>query len=287
MRTTATVRRIGIGCGTAAAGLLTAAYAATDATMILAVVALAVAALITQLPRPVLPAAARPGRRDRLLLPLTASVAASTVAALTVVWAAVTPEGPIPCVGPSSNARVEIIAALAVQLIAATVVLRAADRQRGRASWRAYLRHNPRIRASLAVALHLAAPAATLATLAGATACRLSQTWLLDTVAAGTVAAAIAGVDLLLVVRLVGLAVLAPARTADTDGIELALLAADIRSVTHLHVVHVAHDELMVTARVGLPTDADIAATLHSARAHIQDFVPTARHIYLQPESLP
>ncbi|WP_433089213.1 hypothetical protein ACQP1P_22755 [Dactylosporangium sp. CA-052675] len=40
----------------------------------------------------------------------------------------------------------------------------------------------------------------------------------------------------------------------------------------------------MVTARVGLPAGAEVAAALHEARAHIRDFVPTARHIYLQPE---
>jgi Co/Zn/Cd efflux system component len=282
VRTTTKGRRIGIGCGIAATALLALAYASNAATMIIAVIALALAGLIAQLFRP---ASSRPARRDRLLLPLTASVAASTVAALTVVWAAVTPEGPIPCVSPDSATRLELAAALAVQLLAAVVVVRAADRDRGTASWRAYLRHNPRIRASLAVALHLVAPAATLATLAGATACHYSHTRLLDTIAAGAVAAAIAAVDVLLTVRLVGLAILTPARRTDTDGIELALLAADIRSVAHLHVVQVAHDELMVTARVGVPAGADVAETLDRAHAHIRDFVPTARHIYLQPES--
>ncbi|WP_432992346.1 hypothetical protein [Dactylosporangium sp. CA-233914] len=290
MGTTSTARRVGTVCGMAAAGLLSAAYATTAATMIIAVTALVVAGLITQVPHPAGPPGFGPHRRprrDRLLFPLLASVAASTVAALTVVWAAVTPEGPVPCVDPSTHARLEILAAFGAQVIAAVVVIRAADRDRGVASWRAYLRHSPRIRNSLAVVLHVAAPAATAATLAGATACSLSRTRLIDTLVAGTVAAAITGVDLLLAARLVGLAVLAPAVRADTEGIELALLAADIRSVDQLHVVHLAHDELMVTARVGLPADADVPAALHRARAHIQDFVPTARHIYLQPESKP
>ncbi|WP_433222624.1 hypothetical protein ACQP00_23985 [Dactylosporangium sp. CS-047395] len=278
MGMTASGRRVAVGCGLAAVALLAAAYAATAATMIVAVAALALAGVLTQL-------SGTAPRRDRMLLPLAASVALSSLAALYVVWAAVTPEGPIPCVGPSSAARLGLATACAAQLVAAGVVLRAANRDRGGASWRAYLRLNPRIAASLAVALHLAAPAATFAVLAGATACHLSHTRLLDTVAAGTVAAAIAAVDLLLAARLVGLATLAPARPVDTDGIELALLAADIRSVAQLTVVHLAHDELMVTARVGLPAGADVPATLHRARAHIQDFVPTARHIYLRPES--
>ncbi|GAA3296945.1 hypothetical protein Dvina_25310 [Dactylosporangium vinaceum] len=285
MRTFGTVRRVSLGCATAAIALLLAAYAATAATMIVAVAALALAALVTQLPRSSAPVPVP--RRDRLLLPLTASVAGSTLAALSVVWAAVTPAGPIPCVEPSGAARAALGLAFAVQAGAAAVVLRAANRDRNRASWRAYLRHNPRIRTSLTVAVHVAAPAATLATLAGVAACHMSHTRLLDTVAAGAVAAVIAGVDLLLAARLVGLAVLAPAAPADTDGIELALLAADIRTVGQLHVVRLAHDELMVTARVGLPADADVAAALHRARAHIRDFVPAARHIYLQPESSP
>ncbi|WP_426514034.1 hypothetical protein ACPPVO_27480 [Dactylosporangium sp. McL0621] len=273
-----TARRVAIGGGLSAVALLGLAYARTAATMVLAVVALAVAGIVTLVPGP-----DQAPRRDRLLLPLAASVALSTLAALSVVWAAVTPEGPIPCVGPSSAARLGLAAAFVAQGAAAVVVVRAANRDRGAASWRAYLRHNPRLRASLAVALHLAAPAATLAVLAGATACHLSHTRLLDTLAAGTVAAAIAGVDLFLAVRLAGLVTLAPARAVDTDGIELALLAADIRSITQLSVVHLTHDELMVTARVGVPAGADVAAALHEARAHIRDFVPTARHIYLQP----
>ncbi|WP_433064237.1 hypothetical protein [Dactylosporangium sp. CS-033363] len=277
---TASGRRVVVGCGLAAVALLAAAYAATAATMIVAVAALALAGVLTQLS-----GSGTAPRRDRMLLPLAASVALSSLAALYVVWAAVTPEGPIPCVGPSSAARLGLATACAAQLAAAAVLLRAANRDRGAASWRAYLRLNPRIAASLAVGLHLAAPAATFAVLAGATACHLSHTRLLDTLAAGTVAAAIAAVDLLLAARLVGLATLAPARPVDTDGIELALLAADIRSVAQLTVVHLAHDELMVTARVGLPAGADVPATLHRARAHIQDFVPTARHIYLRPES--
>nr|BFE58074.1 hypothetical protein GCM10020063_026000 [Dactylosporangium thailandense] len=276
-----TARRIAIGGGASATALLGLAYATTTATLVLAAVALAVAGLVTLAPGK----DHAPPRRDRLLFPLAGAVALSSLAAISVVWAAVTPAGPIPCVGPSSTARFALTAALAAQLAAAVAIGRAANRDRGAASWRAYLRHNPRIRASLGVALHLAAPAATLAVLAGATACHLSHTRLLDTVAAGTVAAAIAAVDLVLAARLAGLVTLAPARAADTDGIELALLAADIRSISQLSVVHLAHDELMVTARVGVPAGADVAAALHEARAHIRDFVPIARHIYLQPES--
>jgi hypothetical protein len=98
-----------------------------------------------------------------------------------------------------------------------------------------------------------------------------------------SVAAAITGVDAFLAVRLVGLARTAAASTAATQSVELALLAADIRSVADLHVVHLAHDELLVTAHIGLPADTDIPAALLRARAHIQDFVLAARHIYLQP----
>ncbi|WP_238006266.1 hypothetical protein KZZ52_36425 [Dactylosporangium sp. AC04546] len=279
MSTTTAVRGVGALCGLLSVGLLCEVYVTTGSLMVIAVIALAAASLLVHCA----PDAAT-GRSRRLLLPLIASVAVSTAAALSVVWAAATPAGPVPCVGPGTVIWVELALALAAQTAATGVVVGAANTARGRASWWVYLRHTPRIRASLTVVLQSAAFVATTAVLGGAVACDAAHSKVTDAVAAGTVAAAVTAVNLLLAVRLLNLLTVAPASPADLTGVELALLAADVRSVNHLAVVQVAHDEVMVTARIGIAADADVAATLARARAHIRDFVPEARHIYLQPE---
>ncbi|MFB9186229.1 hypothetical protein ACFFX1_49610 [Dactylosporangium sucinum] len=279
MSTATAARGIGGLCGLVSVGLLCEVYAATGSLMVIAVIALAAAGLLVHLA----PDTAD-GRSRRLLLPLIASVAVSTTAALSVVWAAATPDGPVPCVGPGTVVWVELALTLAVQTAAAGVVVGAASAARGRASWWLFLRHTPRIRTSLAVVLQSSACIATVAVLGGAVACDAAHSKVTDAVAAGTVAAAVAAVDLILAVRLLNLLTVAPASPTDLTAVELALLAADVRSVNHLAVVQVTHDEVMVTARIGLAADADVAATLARARAHIRDFVPEARHIYLQPD---
>ena len=275
-------RRVAGVCGAVAFALFCAAYATTGSATIVAATALAGASLLTQLA----PAGGgAPLRRDRWLLPLIASVAVSTTAALVVVWAAVTPAGPVPCVGPSTSARVALLFALANQLAAGYVVLTSVNTVRRGVSWWALVRYTPRLRVSLAVVLHLAAVVANAAVLVGVVTCHSADSPVVDALAAGTVAAAIATVDLVLIVRLVGLFIVIPAAPADATNVELALLAADIRTVGQLRVLRLAPDELLVTARVGLPPGADVAQTLHRAHAHIHDFVPHARHVYLQPDT--
>jgi hypothetical protein len=220
---------------------------------------------------------------------LLLGVALAVTAALWVVGAArVAPVGGGgSCLGPSAADRLELPLALVAQLAAAVSVLCAANAARGGASWWRYVRHSPRLGAALAVVLHVIALGATAAVLTAVASCHAAQARFIDAVAVGAVAAGIGAVAVVLAVRLAGMVAASPASAADANGVQLALVAADVRSVAQLRVVQIAHDEVLVTARVGLAADVDVAVALGRARRHIQDFVPAARHVYLQPEPPP
>ena len=60
-----------------------------------------------------------------------------------------------------------------------------------------------------------------------------------------------------------------------------------VEQVIHLRTVHLGPDDLLVTAKIGVPSDAeaeDIAATIDAAEARIRHDLPIARIIYLEPD---
>ena len=275
MRASATV------AAAAAAVLLGAVFLASGSVAVLATAALCAGCVLAQL---IVPADTRRQWPGRLVLPLMASVAGSTAAAGSVLWAALTPAGPVPCTDPDRTGWLLLAAATTAQLIAAWTVLGPLRGARGRVSWWAFLRYTPRLRQSVATVLHVAALAATLAVVASAGVCHVAASRVVDAAAAGTAAAAIAVVDLLLVARLIGVVAAPAGSRQDAVGVELALVAADIAALGQLRVVRTGPDEVLVAAHVGIRPHEDVADTLARARAHIRDFVPAARHIYLRPE---
>ncbi|GAA4257825.1 hypothetical protein GCM10022255_076110 [Dactylosporangium darangshiense] len=276
----AVLRRVAAPCGALAVALLAGACAAGASGPRVAAAALAGAGALTQV-------GTREARRERALLPLVCGVALAAVAALWVAFVApVVPLGAPACLGDGTAGQLELPGALLAELAAAVSVLAGANGARGGTSWWRFVRHAPQLRTPLAVVLHLTALGSTAAALTAVAACHAAGARLIDAVAAGAVAAGVGAVAVVLAVRLVGLLTLSPASAEDATGVQLALVAADVRSVAQLRVLRVAHDELLVTALVGLPDGADVAGALMSARRHIQDFVPAAQHIYLQPFSV-
>jgi divalent metal cation (Fe/Co/Zn/Cd) transporter len=72
------------------------------------------------------------------------------------------------------------------------------------------------------------------------------------------------------------------------DKIHSAVLATPgVDQVIHLRTVHLGPDDLLVAAKIGVPTEVDaedVAATINAAEARIREALPIARIIYLEPD---
>jgi divalent metal cation (Fe/Co/Zn/Cd) transporter len=72
------------------------------------------------------------------------------------------------------------------------------------------------------------------------------------------------------------------------DKIHAAVLATPgVDQVIHLRTVHLGPDDLLVAAKIGVPTEVDaedVAATINAAEARIREALPIARIIYLEPD---
>ena len=106
-------------------------------------------------------------------------------------------------------------------------------------------------------------------------------------------AAGTAGIGVLLVAIAVVLAietkslVLGESATREhVEQIESAIANGDT-SVIHLRTLHLGPDELLVAAKIAVPTTdsaADVAAAIDAAERRVRDAVPIARVIYLEPD---
>jgi cation diffusion facilitator family transporter len=71
------------------------------------------------------------------------------------------------------------------------------------------------------------------------------------------------------------------------DSIVAALVGDGIDRVIHLRTMHLGPDELLVAAKVAMPSSrslTEVAASIDAAEARVRAIVPTARVIYLEPD---
>ena len=66
-----------------------------------------------------------------------------------------------------------------------------------------------------------------------------------------------------------------------------ALSGGGIDRVIHLRTMHLGPDELLVAAKVAMPSStslAEVATAIDAAEARVRAAVPSARVIYLEPD---
>jgi cation diffusion facilitator family transporter len=71
------------------------------------------------------------------------------------------------------------------------------------------------------------------------------------------------------------------------ETIATSLVGPGVDRVIHLRTMHLGPDELLVGAKLAMPTSAslaDVAAAIDAAEARVRAAVPTARVIYLEPD---
>jgi cation diffusion facilitator family transporter len=77
------------------------------------------------------------------------------------------------------------------------------------------------------------------------------------------------------------------AAPVEVAAIEQALLGAGVDRVIHLRTMHLGPDELLVGAKIAMPSSAglaDVASAIDAAEERVRAAVPTARVIYLEPD---
>ena len=77
------------------------------------------------------------------------------------------------------------------------------------------------------------------------------------------------------------------AAPSDLALIEQGLVGPGVERIIHLRTMHLGPDELLVGAKLAMPTGAtlpEIARAIDDAERRVRDAVPAARVIYLEPD---
>ncbi len=162
------------------------------------------------------------------------------------------------------------------------------NRSRGRAGWRAFIRHAKAPELPAVLLEDVAALTGLMLALLGVLLAWLTHDDRWDGVGSVAIGVLLAGVATVLAIEMKSLLIGEAAR----PGVEAAIVAAieagpEVDCVIHLRTMHIGPETLLVAAKIGVlhdETAASIAAGIDAAERRVRAAVPIARLIFLEPD---
>ena len=162
------------------------------------------------------------------------------------------------------------------------------NRSRGRAGWRAFIRHAKAPELPAVLLEDVAALTGLMLALLGVLLTWLTHNDRWDGVGSVAIGVLLAGVATVLAIEMKSLLIGEAAR----PGVEAAIVAAieagpEVDCVIHLRTMHIGPETLLVAAKIGVlhdETAASIAAGIDAAERRVRAAVPIARLIFLEPD---
>jgi cation diffusion facilitator family transporter len=188
---------------------------------------------------------------------------------------------------PAIALGVLLVAAVLESISLRTALIESRSRKKGDETWLGFVRHSKNPDLIVVLLEDLAALTGLFLAIVGVAVAWITGNARWD--GGGSIAI---GVLLVLVAIVLGmemnsLLVGESARPGVVRAIETALVGGGIDRVIHLRTMHLGPDELLVGAKVAMPstrTVAQVAAAIDAAEARVRDAVPDARVIYLEPD---
>jgi cation diffusion facilitator family transporter len=158
---------------------------------------------------------------------------------------------------------------------------------KGHDSWYGFIRHSKTPELVVVLLEDFAALIGLLFALLGVGLATITGNARWDGVGSIAIGGLLVAVAIVLVIEVKSLLLGESAAPQVVDSIVAALTGGGIDRVIHLRTMHLGPDELLVAAKVALPstrTLAEVAAAIDAAEVRVRTAVPAARVIYLEPD---
>ncbi len=180
-----------------------------------------------------------------------------------------------------------LIAAIVMESLSFRTAIRAANETRAGASWLRYIRRAKAPEIAVVLLEDSAALVGLVLALGGVTLAVLTGDGVWDGVGTLCIGVLLGLVAAILAVETKSLLLGEGAVPSAVRRIEAALLGPGVDRVIHLRTMHLGPDELLVAAKIAVPSGAtarDIASAIDAAETRVRGAEPVARVIYLEPD---
>jgi divalent metal cation (Fe/Co/Zn/Cd) transporter len=158
---------------------------------------------------------------------------------------------------------------------------------KGAQSWAQFVRHAKVPELPVVLLEDVAALVGLALALLGVSIATIAHQPVWDGIGTCAIGALLIAVAIVLVIETKSLLLGESAAPVEVSAIKAALVGPGVERVIHLRTMHLGPEELLVGAKLAMPTGAtlaDVAAAIDAAESRIRDAVPTARVIYLEPD---
>jgi len=194
---------------------------------------------------------------------------------------------PHPLTSPLVAVAVLVIA-IALEGYALRTAVREANRTRGSRDWLAFVRRARSPELPVLLLEDSGALVGLVLALLGVGLSVLTGNGVYDGISSICIGLLLGAIAILLAREITSLLIGEAALPEQIGKIHSAVLATPgVDQVIHLRTVHLGPDDLLVAAKIGVPTEVDaedVAATINAAEARIREALPIARIIYLEPD---
>jgi cation diffusion facilitator family transporter len=184
-------------------------------------------------------------------------------------------------------AIIVLVVAIALESFSLRTAIGESRHLKGDDSWVGFVRHAKNPELPVVLLEDVAALIGLTFALAGVGLAVLTDDAVWDGIGTCAIGALLIAVAVVLVIETKSLLVGEAAAPADLVKIEAGLTGPGVERVIHLRTMHLGPDELLVGAKLAMPSGAtlpQIAAAIDDAERRVRDAVPSARVIYLEPD---
>ena len=184
-------------------------------------------------------------------------------------------------------AFVVLAAAIGLESFSLRTAVRESAHLKGEDSWFGFIRHAKNPELPVVLLEDVAALIGLVFALGGVGLATLTDEPVWDGIGTCAIGGLLVTVAVILVIETKSLLLGEAAAPSDLALIEQGLVGPGVERIIHLRTMHLGPDELLVGAKLAMPTGAtlpEIARAIDDAERRVRDAVPAARVIYLEPD---
>lgn len=183
-----------------------------------------------------------------------------------------------------------LVFAIGLETYSLMTAVREANHVRGDASWWQFIRHSRNPELPVVLLEDIGAEIGLFLALVGVVMGHLTEEPRWDAAGSLGIGILLVVIAITLVVEMKSLLIGESATADDVDKIRRAIEGTPkVRSLIHMRTQHLGPDELLVAAKVAMDpslTFTDVADTINAAETNLRAACPSARVVYLEPDSL-
>jgi cation diffusion facilitator family transporter len=180
-----------------------------------------------------------------------------------------------------------LVGSIALEGYSFLTAIKESNRTRGRNTWAQFIRTAKAPELPVVLLEDSAALAGLVFALFGVGMTIITGNGIWDAAGTALIGLLLVSVAVVLVVETKSMLIGEAADPTDVDAIAAALVGPGVERVIHLKTMHLAPEELLVAAKIGVSNAAsgeDITEAIDAAEKRVRAVVPIARYVYLEPD---